>query len=318
MHSTRLLSYEARKFGVYSAMASVTAKRKCPELIFVPPRFDVYKSVSRQIHEVFALHTQVIEPLSLDEAYLDVTENLQGIRFASYIAEDIRAKIFEKTGLTASAGISYNKFLAKLASDHRKPNGQFVITPAMGPAFAESLPIKKFHGVGPATAAKMERLGIATGLDLRSQTMGFLQRHFGKVGPYYYWIARGIDERAVQADRARKSVGAETTFSTDLDTLEAADEALKPLVHKVWQHCERTGTQAKTVTLKVKYADFKQITRSKTLPKVISTRQEFELVESSLLRGLFPTVRPIRLLGVSLSSLTDELLEKPEPLPLLI
>ncbi len=311
-------SYEARKFGVYSAMASVTARRKCPELIFVPPRFEVYKSVSRQIHEIFALHTKVIEPLSLDEAYLDVTENLQGIPFASHIAEDIRSKIFEKTGLTASAGISYNKFLAKLASDHRKPNGQFVITPIMGQAFAETLPIRKFHGVGPATAAKMERLGISTGLDLRAQTMAFLQQHFGKAGAYYYWIARGIDERAVQADRARKSIGAETTFSTDINKLEAAEEALKPLTHKVWQHCERTGTQAKTLTLKVKYSDFKQITRGKTLSKAISSREEFELLGTSLLRGLFPTVKSIRLLGVSLSSLAEALPGQSGQLPQLI
>ena len=299
-------SYEARKFGVYSAMASVTAKRKCPELIFVPPRFDVYKSVSRQIHEIFALHTQVIEPLSLDEAYLDVTENLQGIPFASHIAEDIRAKIFEKTGLTASAGISYNKFLAKLASDHRKPNGQFVITPATGPAFAESLPIKKFHGVGPATAAKMERLGIASGLDLRAQTMAFLQQHFGKAGPYYYWIARGIDERAVQADRVRKSVGAETTFSADLTSFEPAEEALKPLMLKIWEYCERTNIRAKTVTLKVKFDDFKQVTRSRTSPRAVSTLDELKGIVSGLLSLVFPTAKGIRLLGVSLSAFAED------------
>jgi DNA polymerase-4 len=170
-------SYEARKFGVYSAMASVTAKRKCPELIFVPPRFDAYKSVSKQIHEIFATHTSMIEPLSLNEAYIDVTESLQGIASATHIAEDIRERI------TESAGVSCNKFLAKLASDHRKPNGQFVITPAMGPAFVETLPIKKFHGVGPATATKMNDLGIETGFDLRAQTLPFLQNHFGKSGP---------------------------------------------------------------------------------------------------------------------------------------
>ena len=209
-------SYEARKFGVYSAMPSVTAKRKCPDLIFVPPRFDVYKSVSRQIHEIFAQHTKMIEPLSLDEAYLDVTENIQGIASATHIAEDIRAKIRAQTSLTASAGISYNKFLAKLASDHRKPDGLFVITPAMGPAFAETLAIKKFHGVGPATATKMHQLGIETGLDLKAKTLSFLQHHFGKAGQYYYWIARGVDERQVSPDRVRKSIGAETTFAQDI------------------------------------------------------------------------------------------------------
>jgi DNA polymerase IV len=226
-------SYEARKFGVYSALPSVTAKRKCPELIFVPPRFDVYKSVSRQIQEIFAQHTKIIEPLSLDEAYLDVTENLQEIASATHIAEDIRAKIREQTSLTASAGISYNKFLAKLASDHRKPDGLFVITPAMGPAFAEALPIKKFHGVGPATANKMHRLGIETGHDLKAQTLPFLQHHFGKAGRYYYWIARGVDERQVSPDRARQSIGAETNFAEDIHERDAARRELKPFIGKL-------------------------------------------------------------------------------------
>ena len=209
-------SYEARTFGVRSALPSVTAKRRCPDLIFVAPRFDVYKAVSLQIREIFAEYTPIIEPLSLDEAYLDVTENLKGIASATEIAEDIRAKIRRETNLTASAGVSYNKFLAKLASDHRKPDGLFVITPKMGPAFVENLPVGKFHGVGPATTAKMNRLGIENGLDLRAQTLPFLRQHFGKFGPYYYWIARGIDERPVRADRVRKSIGAENTFSQDL------------------------------------------------------------------------------------------------------
>src|ERR1700688_4790540 len=200
-------SYEARKFGVRSAMPSVTAKPQCPDLIFVKPRFDAYKPVSLQIREIFAEHTPLIEPLSLDEAYLDVTENLQGIATATEIAEHIRAKIFVETSLTASAGVSYNKFLAKLASDHRKPNGLFVITPKIGPAFVEVLPVGKFHGVGPATTAKMNRLGIETGLDLKAQSLSLLQQHFGKLGPYFYSIARGIDDRPVRADRIRKSIG---------------------------------------------------------------------------------------------------------------
>src|ERR1700726_2088061 len=178
-------SYEARKFGVRSAMPSITAKRQCRDLIFVKPRFDAYKAVSLQIREIFAEHTSVIEPLSLDEAYLDVTENLQGIATATEIAEEIRARIRAETALTASAGVSYNKFLAKLASDHRKPDGLFVITPEMGPGFVETLPVRKFHGVGPATAKKMTRLGIATGLDLRAPSLAFLQQHFGKAGSYY-------------------------------------------------------------------------------------------------------------------------------------
>jgi DNA polymerase-4 len=233
-------SYEAREFGVHSAMPSVIAKRKCPGLIFVTPRFDAYEVISLQIREVFAEYTPIIEPLSLDEAYLDVTENLKGITSATKIAQEIRARIRAETGLTASAGVSYNKFLAKLASDHRKPDGLFVITPKMGPGFVETLPVRKFHGVGPATAKKMERLGIATGLDLRAQTLAFLQQHFGKAGSYYYWAARGVDERPVRADRIRKSVGAENTFPADLATYEAARDALREIVDKVWEYCERS------------------------------------------------------------------------------
>jgi DNA polymerase-4 len=260
-------SYEAREFGVRSAMASVTAKRKCPNLIFVKPRFDVYREVSLQIRTIFAEYTPIIEPLSLDEAYLDVTENLKRVASATQIAEEIREKIRAETGLTASAGISYNKFLAKLASDHRKPDGLFVITPKMGAAFVENLPVEKFHGVGPATTVKMNRLGIKTGFDLREKTLAFLQQHFGKPGPYYYWIARGIDERSVRADRIRKSLGAENTFSTDIFTFEAACEALLPIIEKVWRICEGAEIHGRTVTLKVKYADFQQITRSRTVSR---------------------------------------------------
>jgi nucleotidyltransferase/DNA polymerase involved in DNA repair len=202
-------SYEARKFGVRSAMPSVTAKRQCPDLIFVKPRFEVYNAVSQQIRAIFAEHTPIIEPLSLDEAYLDVTENLQNIPLARDVALAIRAKIKEVTGLNASAGISYNKFLAKLASDHRKPNGQYVITPEMGPPFVEALPVGKFHGIGPATSAKMNALGLHTGLDMRNQTLDFMQANFGKAGAYYYWISRGVDDRDVRANRIRKSVGGE-------------------------------------------------------------------------------------------------------------
>jgi DNA polymerase-4 len=299
-------SYEARTFGVHSAMPSVIAKRKCPDLIFVKPRFDAYKAISLQIREVFAEYTPIIEPLSLDEAYLDVTENLRGITSATRIAEEIRAKIRAETELTASAGVSYNKFLAKLASDHRKPDGLFVITPEMGPKFVETLPVRKFHGVGPATAKKMERLGIATGLDLRAQTMVFLQQHFGKAGSYYYWAARGVDERPVRADRIRKSVGAENTFPADLVTYEAAREALRDIVGKVWGYCERSGVRGRTVTLKVKFANFRQITRSRTGQMQIGTRNELEQLGDALLEPLFPVTRGVRLLGISLSSLAAE------------
>src|ERR1700746_2765910 len=231
-------SYEARKFGVHSAMPSITAKRKCPDLIFVRPRFDAYKAISLQIREIFAEYTPIIEPLSLDEAYLDVTENLRGIVLATQIAEEIRAKIRAETGLTASAGVSYNKFLAKLASDHRKPDGLFVITPKMGPAFVETLPVRKFPGVGHAPARKMAAFGIESGFDLKGQTLEFLQQHFGKVSSYYYWAARGVDERPVRADRIRKSVGTENRFHAHLFAYEAARDALREMVKKGWSYCE--------------------------------------------------------------------------------
>ncbi len=302
-------SYEAREFGVRSAMPSVTAKRKCPTLIFVKPRFDVYRAVSLQIRAIFAAYTPIIEPLSLDEAYLDVTDNLKGIASATQIAETIRTKIRTESGLTASAGVSYNKFLAKLASDHRKPDGLFVITPKMGPAFVERLPVEKFHGVGPATTAKMNRLGIKTGSDLREQTLAFLQQHFGKPGPYYYWIARGIDERPVLADRIRKSLGAENTFSADIFTFEAACEVLQPIIEKVWRTCEGAEFRGRTVTLKVKYADFQQITRSRTGQVLFSTQAEIEQLSYALLEPLFPVTKGIRLLGMTLSSLGGKQLE---------
>jgi DNA polymerase-4 len=296
-------SYEARKFGVHSAMPSLIAKRKCPELIFIAPRFEVYKAISLQIRAIFAEYTPTIEPLSLDEAYLDVTENLKGITSATRIAEELRARIRDATGLTASAGVSYNKFLAKIASDHRKPDGLFVITPAEGPEFVEALPVRKFHGVGPATERKMRELGMATGRELKTHSLEFLQQHFGKAGAYYYWAARGIDERPVHADRNRKSVGAENTFPTDLFTYDVAREALQDIIDKVWEHCDRSGSRGRTVTLKVKFANFQQITRSRTGQTQISTRGELEQLGCALLEPIFPVSRGIRLLGLSLSSL---------------
>jgi DNA polymerase IV len=298
-------SYEARKFGIRSAMPSVRAKRQCPDLIFVKPRFEVYKAVSQQIREIFAEHTPIIEPLSLDEAYLDVTENLQGIPLAR-VALTIRAKIKEMTGLNASAGISYNKFLAKLASDHRKPNGQFVITPEMGPAFVEALPVGKFHGIGPATSAKMNSLGLDTGLDMRNQSLEFMQANFGKAGAYYYWISRGVDNREVRANRIRKSVGAENTFFADLTEFEAMVTELQPLIEKVWRHCEDKGTRGRTVTLKVKFADFVLISRSRTLASAVGSRSDLEAVSAELLKALFPIQKAVRLLGVSVSGFEDK------------
>src|ERR1700693_3313043 len=288
-------------------MPSITAKRKCPDLIFVSPRFDAYKALSLQIGEIFAEYTPIIEPLSLDEAYLDVTENLKGIKSATLLAEEIRGRIRAETELTASAGVSYNKFLAKLASDHRKPDGLFVITPEMWQEFVETLPVRKFRGIGPATAKKMERLGIATGLDLRAPTSAFLQQHFGKSGSYYYWAARGVDERPVRADRIRKSVGAENTFPADLFSYEAARDALWEIIDTVWGYCERSYTRGRTVTLKVKFANFQQITRSRTGQAPIGARSELEQLGNTLLQPLFPVAKGIRLLGISLSSLaTDE------------
>lgn len=299
-------SYEARAFGVYSAMPSVTAKRKCPDLIFVPPRFDVYKAVSHQIREIFAEYTPLIEPLSLDEAYLDVTENLKGMAVATEIALEIRAKIKQVTGLNASAGISYNKFLAKMASDLNKPNGQAVITPKNGPTFVEALPVKKFHGVGPATAERMRKFGIETGLDLKSKSLIFLQEHFGKSGPYFYGIARGIDERQVRPDRIRKSVGAEDTFVEDIDDLERATAELKPLAEKVWRYCAAQAISGKTLTVKIKYSDFTQATRSRTGPVQFANMIDVFDAASGLLATVYPFKRSVRLLGVTLSSLTND------------
>jgi DNA polymerase-4 len=309
-------SYEARKFGVRSAMPSVTAKRQCPDLIFVKPRFEVYKAVSQQIREIFAEHTPIIEPLSLDEAYLDVTENLRGIRLARDVALAIRAKIKEVTGLNASAGISYNKFLAKLASDHRKPNGQYVIAPEMGAAFVETLPVGKFHGIGPATSAKMNSLGLHTGLDMRNQSLEFMQANFGKAGSYYFWISRGIDNREVRPDRIRKSVGAENTFFTDLADFEAMVSELQPLIDKVWRHCENKGTRGRTVTLKVKFADFELISRSRTVVAPVVRCEELANLTTELLRALFPMKKPVRLLGVSVSGFVGEDTDDPAQIAL--
>jgi len=295
-------SYEARQFGVRSALPSVTALRKCPELIFVPPRFDVYKSVSRQIHGVFAKFTDLIEPLSLDEAYLDVTANKANLPTAWATAKAIRARILEETGLTASAGVSYNKFLAKLASDQRKPNGQFAIMPQDGEAFVDTLPVAKFHGVGPATAAKMHACGIHTGADLKTWTLPALQHRFGKSGSWYFAIARGLDHRAVNPNRERKSSGSETTFGEDLFDPGQIEARVLSMADDVWAWCEKTGGRGRTVTVKIKWADFQQSTRSQSLTSPVSSRAVLHEASLGLIRSVFPPAKGIRLVGVTLSN----------------
>ena len=309
-------SYEARRFGVRSAMPSVTAKRRCPDLIFVKPRFDAYRAVSNQIRAIFSDYTPHVEPLSLDEAYLDVTEDLKGIGIATRIAEEIRARIRAETGLTASAGVSYNKFLAKLASDQNKPDGLCVITPARGEAFVASLPVKRFHGIGPKTAERMARLGIETGADLRAQTLAFLQYHFGSSADYYWNLARGICHRQVKADRPYKSVSAEDTFPEDLSDEAALLAELDRIARHVWQRIQAKGLAGRTVNLKVKYADFQIVTRARSLGRRVSGEAEFLAMGAELLRGLLPPVKSIRLLGLGLSSLGEEEERRDRPLEL--
>ena len=299
-------SYEARVFGVRSAMPSSRARRLCPELIFVHHRFEVYRAVSNQIREIFLKWTPLVQPLSLDEAYLDVTENLKGEASATRIADAIRAEIKQVTGLTASAGVSYNKFLAKIASDINKPDGQCVITPKEGADFVAALPVRKFYGVGPATAAKMERLGIITGEDLRAKDRAFLDRTFGKAGGYYYWASRGVDNRPVNPDQTRKSIGSETTFGDDLTTREACMAAMVPLIESVALHCAKRGITGRTVTLKLRYADFKTVTRSRSVAAPIGSAEPIQALVESLLDGLIPLAQGVRLLGVTLSALNQD------------
>jgi DNA polymerase IV len=303
-------SYEARKFGVYSAMASKIAIRKCPQLLFTKPRFDVYKQVSKQIREIFAEYTDLIEPLSLDEAYLDVTENKLGIETATEIAQQIKEKIFKRTQLTASAGISYNKFLAKIASDFNKPNGLFVIKPHRAEAFVDVLPVAKFHGVGKVTAEKMLKMGIKNGADLKLLEETDMVKHFGKVGHYYYNICRAIDLRQVSADGTRKSIGAENTFDTDLHTLAEIQNGLEPIINEVWKRMERSNIYGRTVTLKIKFDNFETITRSKSTFQAIKEFGFFENLVADLAQNIFPIDRGIRLLGLTFSNLEiNELLE---------
>ena len=299
-------SYEARAFGVRSAMPSVTAIRRCPELVFVSPRFDVYRQVSQQIRAIFEDYTALIEPLSLDEAYLDVSDDCRALGSALAIAEEIRARIRADTGLTASAGVSYNKFIAKLASDQNKPDGVCVIPPRKGAAFVATLPVKRFHGVGPVTAAKMERLGILTGADLRDRPLAFLQANFGSHADYLHDAARGIDHRPVRAHRPTKSVGAERTFETDLSDPKALDAALIRVADAAWTRIERHGAKGKTVTLKLRHADFRTITRARSVASPVGDLGTFLRIGRDLLAAELPVANGYRLLGLTLSGMIDE------------
>jgi DNA polymerase-4 len=310
-------SYEARRFGVRSAMPSSTALRCCPELVFVPPRFDVYRAVSSQIRAILLDYTELVEPLSLDEAYLDVTDDRRGLGSAQATAQEIRARIRADTDLTASAGVSYNKFIAKLASDQNKPDGLCVIPPAKGAAFVASLPVSRFHGVGPVTAAKMERLGILTGADLRSCNLGFLQQYFRSSADYLYGAARGEDQRPVRPNRPLKSVGAERTFDTDLSGAGELREALDRVADAAWARIERHGARGRTLTLKLRYADFRTITRARTMAGLFADRASFGDEGWALLSMLLPAEQGIRLLGLTLSSLHGEAQDQLQPpLPL--
>jgi DNA polymerase IV len=303
-------SYEARKFGVRSAMPSVTAKRLCPHLIFTRARFDVYKEVSNQIRAIFLDYTELVEPLSLDEAYLDVTINHKNMRSATLIAEEIRQRIFETTQLTASAGVSYNKFIAKMASDVNKPNGIKVIKPDEAEVFLLELPIERFYGIGKVTAKKMKSIGIHKGEDLIKLTKAELSKRFGKAGAWYFHIVRGEDDRIVNPNRIRKSIGAEETFSQDLDDIEDMKAALLPLAEDILRYATKSENFGKTLTLKLKTPDFQTFTRSKTFLRELKSIAEILPIAYELLNsGLEATEGKVRLLGLSFSHLSKQELQ---------
>ncbi len=296
-------SYTARKFGVHAAMPTQLALRKCPGLVVIPPRFEVYRSVSRQLRYIFKDYTDLVEPLSLDEAYLDVTHNRRGLPSATLIAKDIKARIKQETRLTASAGVSMNKFLAKVASDLDKPDGLTVITPQQADQFIRDLPIEKFYGVGQVTAGKMRSLGIQTGADLLALSRDELVKYFGKVGLFYYRIARGVDERPVQPTRERKSIGAERTFDKDIMEREELLRRLEEVIKILWPRVEKTGVKGKTVTLKVKYHNFVLKSRSRSQPYPLVSKAEVREIAQELLCSTGLPSEPIRLLGVTISNL---------------
>jgi DNA polymerase IV len=298
-------SYEARKFGIHSALPSRIAKQKCPHLIFVKPRFEVYRAVSDQIHSIFRRYTDLVEPVAFDEAYLDVTEPKLGLHYASTIARHIKADIFQETGLTASAGVSKNKFLAKMASGMNKPNGLTVILPEQAEAFIENLPIEQFHGIGRVTAIKMHELGIKTGADLKQRSEAELVQQFGKIGHFYYGIARGEDDRPVEANRIRKSVGAETSFAEDLGDRDVMNQELEAIAQTLHQRLEDRYA-GRTVTLKVKFSNYQQMTRSRTLTTSIRELDTIIAIATELFAGIDLEERKVRLLGISLSNLDSK------------
>lgn len=306
-------SYEARIFGVRSAMPSSKALQLCPHLIFVDHRFSVYKEVSKQIREIFHRYTDLVEPLSLDEAYLDVTHNKPGIDLATEIASEIRVAIYQETQLTASAGISYNKFLAKMASDINKPNGQKLIHPSQALAFVETLPIEKFYGVGIATADKMKKAGIENGADLRRYSKEALSHLFGKQGNYFYAIARAEDDREVRSDSKRKSVGAEETYREDVVGESALYNSLSKIAFEVSRRLKNGKHKGRTISIKFKYFDFEQHTRSRTIDKYTDDEEEILRISAELLMNDYPD-RPIRLLGITVSNLGEEELFLPDQL----
>ena len=309
-------SYEARRYGVRSAMPSITAARQCPDLIFVRPRFDQYRTVSHQIRAIFYRYTDLVEPLSLDEAYLDVTENKMGIHSATKIAQEIRAAIWEEVNLTASAGISINKFLAKVASDINKPNGCTLIPPDRAESFLEKLPIEKFHGIGKVTAKKMKRMSIHTGKDLKRYTEYELARRFGKAGRHYYRIVRALDQSSVKPNRPRKSVGAERTFDHDLAEEAPMLEKLQYITETLVGRIEKGNIAGRTVTLKIKYHDFTQTTRSRTLNHYVGSYEEIYGVIKELLHSPEFPPKAVRLLGVYISNLNNESDDAPRQLTL--
>lgn len=299
-------SYEARQYGIHSAMSSALAYRLCPQAIFVKPRFEAYQQASMAIRKIFADYTDLFEPLSLDEAYLDVSHVSLHQGSATLIAKAIKAAIKQETQLIASAGVSYNKFLAKIASDINKPDGLYLIAPEHGPGFAEQLPIERFHGVGKATSAKMHALGIKTGKDLKAQSLETLHYYFGKAGLHYYTISRGIDNRPVNNDRIRKSVGVEVTFEQDIKFKQDVIAQLQNLLQKAMRKVAEKQMVAYTLTVKIKYHDFVQITRSRTLPHAITPKSALGDTFEDLLKDTDIGRRNVRLLGVALSLLENK------------